>query len=385
MIVRFVAAACAFGLVSLVGSQAANSAGSGLAVPNGVEAAGGFRVEAIARIPGARELAIAPNGDLLVGTNGTVVDSIADPEGAPREPKSFAHIEEAPDAGVAVAGDAVFVGTHRGVWRVDFNPATGGASGAPRKLGSVRDIVASGHSTTSVAVSGQTLYVAVGSDRVRRTRCRTSRASIQTTGVSGGPMFAKAVRIRNAIALATDPATGAVWAGVAGQDELEHGHPYEVFDPVSAHPGLADYGWPDCYENHRRAGGAEVDCSHQIVPRVVFPAYSTPIGAVFYPLHPSGKYAFPAAFAGGAFVTLHGSWHQPPIPPRVVFVALKSDEPPKNVDWSDPNVQWREMLGGFQNAAGNRSGRPTGVTVGREGSLFVADDEAGLIYRVRPR
>ncbi len=373
------------GLVSLAGGEAPSSAAAGPEVPAGVEAAAGFRVEAIARIPGARELAIAPNGDLLVGTNGAEVDTIADPENAPKEPKPFVRIEEAPDAGVAVAGDAVFIGTHRGVWRVEFNPATGGAGGTPRKLGSVRDIVASGHATTSVTVSGRTLYVAIGSSCNACVERDPSRASVQTTGLSGGPMFAKAVRIRNAIALATDPATGAVWAGVAGQDELEHGHPYEVFDPVSAHSGLADYGWPDCYENHRRAGGAEVDCSHQIVPRVVFPAYSTPIGAVFYPLHPSGKYAFPAAYAGGAFVTLHGSWHQPPVAPRVVFVPLKNDEPSKSVDWSDPNVQWREMLGGFQNASGDRSGRPTGVAVGREGSLFVADDEAGLIYRVRPR
>jgi glucose/arabinose dehydrogenase len=197
-------------------------------------------------------------------------------------------------------------------------------------------------------------------------------------------MQAKAVHIRNPIALAVDP-RGELWAGVAGQDELEHGHPYEIFDAVTRHPGVPDYGWPTCFENHRSAGSAGGDCAHQTVARVVFPAYETPIGAVFYPAHPTGRFAFPAPYAGGAFVTLHGSWHQPPVPPRVVFVPMRDGEPATPVDWSDPGKQWREFVGGFQRDDGSRIGRPTGIAVGTEGSLFVADDTAGVIYRIRPR
>jgi glucose/arabinose dehydrogenase len=122
-----------------------------------------------------------------------------------------------------------------------------------------------------------------------------------------------------------------------------------------------------------------------VIPRVVFPAYNTPIGATFYPLHPTGKYAFPAEYAGGAFVALHGSWHEPLVPPRVAFVAIKGDEPLKPVDWSDPSAQWREFVGGFQRADESRIGRPTGIAVGPEGSLFVADDQAGVVYRIRPK
>ena len=34
--------------------------------------------------------------------------------------------------------------------------------------------------------------------------------------------------------------------------------------------------------------------------------------------------------------------------------------------------------------AGSRIGRPTGVAVGPQGDLFVADDQTGNIYRIRP-
>jgi glucose/arabinose dehydrogenase len=40
---------------------------------------------------------------------------------------------------------------------------------------------------------------------------------------------------------------------------------------------------------------------------------------------------------------------------------------------------------GWQNAAGQRWGRPVDVVVHRDGSLLVSDDQAGLILRVAPR
>jgi glucose/arabinose dehydrogenase len=68
----------------------------------------------------------------------------------------------------------------------------------------------------------------------------------------------------------------------------------------------------------------------------------------------------------------------------VVFVAFRDGAPARPVDWSDPSTQWREFFGGFQAADASRVGRPTGVAVGPEGSLFVADDQAGVVYRIRP-
>jgi glucose/arabinose dehydrogenase len=341
-----------------------------------------FSVEVIAHIASARELAVAPNGDLFVGTEGGTVMLVSNAESTPQAPRVFVEVGDAPAAGVALSNDALFVGTFTGVWRVPY--VDGKRSGDPVRIAIVRPGGRGGHSTTSVAVSSDKLYASVGSSCDACTESDPTRATIQEMSLDRRGVHAVAIRIRNAIALAVNPATGAVWAGVAGQDALEHGHPYEDFDPFTLHAGTPDYGWPICYENHKAVNNSR-SCADVVIPRVVFAAYNTPIGAAFYPVHPSGKYAFPARYAGGAFVGLHGSWHEPLVPPRVAFVPMKGDEPLKPVDWNDPSTQWQEFFGGFQRADESRIGRPTGVAVGPEGSLFVADDQAGVVYRIRPK
>jgi glucose/arabinose dehydrogenase len=85
---------------------------------------------------------------------------------------------------------------------------------------------------------------------------------------------------------------------------------------------------------------------------------------------------------------MHGSWHQsrgvPAVPPHVAFVPFSDAAPARAVNWSDPTTQWKDFFTGFQDASGKRIGRATGVAVGAQGSLFVADDDTGNIYRVRP-
>jgi glucose/arabinose dehydrogenase len=342
----------------------------------------GFTIERIATVPGARELAVAPNGDLFVGTSGHDVVLIADAQAQPAEPHVFVHLDDAPVAGVAIDGERLILGAQFGAWELPYRAGDRTARGTARKLATVRTSgVARGHETTTVAVAKGILYASVGSScNACEPDLDATRASIQR--VESGGLQPEARRVRNAIALATNPATGTLWAGVAGQDELAHGHPYEIFDAVTLHAGVVDYGWPYCYENRRAVGNH--DCANVAVPRVVFPAYATPIGATFYPLHPSGAHAFPAEYRGGAFVTLHGSWHQPPVAPRIVFVPMNGDEPRTAVNWNDPNAQWREFAGGFQRNDGSRSARPTGVAVAPDGSLPFADDQTGGIYRVRP-
>jgi glucose/arabinose dehydrogenase len=63
---------------------------------------------------------------------------------------------------------------------------------------------------------------------------------------------------------------------------------------------------------------------------------------------------------------------------------MRGDRPRRAVDWGDPTAQWSPFVGGFQVPGYGRIGRPSGVAVGAQGSLFVADDLAGVIYRIRP-
>jgi glucose/arabinose dehydrogenase len=342
----------------------------------------GFTIERIATVPHARELAAAPNGDLFVGTSTHTVFVVTDATGT-ASAKPFVTLDDAPVAGITIDGERMYIGSQFGVWELPYRSGDREPRAQARKIATMRNGISRDHTTTSVAVAGGVLYASAGASCNNcQPELDPTRASIQQMDLDGSGMHPKAIHIRNAIALATNPATHTLWAGVAGQDELPHGHPYEMFDPVTLHAGVADYGWPYCYENHRAVDGH--DCAGQTVARVVFPAYETPIGAAFYPEHQTGAYAFPERYRGGAFVTLHGSWHQPPVPPRVVFVPMDGDTPHTPVDWSDPSKQWTEFVGGFQSAYGSRVARPTGVAVGPDGSLYVSDDETGGIYRIRP-
>lgn len=357
--------------------------GAGAAPVTGITVPAGFTIEKIATVPRARELAVAPNGDLFVGTSGSAVFIVADAQGTAAAPKTFVDIDDAPVASVIVDGERMYFGAQFGVYELPYRAGDRTPRSQPRKIASVRtNGVARDHVTTTLAVANKKLYASVGSS------CNNcdpdldaTRATIQELELDGSGIKPKARRIRNAIALTTNTATGTLWAGVAGQDELAKGHPYEILDAVTLHQGVADYGWPHCYENKKAADGQ--NCASVVVPRVVMPAYSTPIGAAYYPEKPTGAHAFSEAYRGGIFVALHGSWHQPPVAPRIIFVPMRGDEPAKPVNWDDPNAQWQEFAGGFQ-VSGGRIARPTGLAVGPDGSLFFSEDQTGGIYRIRP-
>jgi glucose/arabinose dehydrogenase len=69
----------------------------------------------------------------------------------------------------------------------------------------------------------------------------------------------------------------------------------------------------------------------------------------------------------------------------VIFVPMSGDAPVMPVNWSDPTAQWSIFLGGMVTPSSTSYFvRPTGVAVGPQGSLFVADDQNGAVYRIRP-
>ncbi len=358
-----------------------------------VVAPAGFDVRVVANVGGAREVAALPNGDLIVGTGGNAVALVpnADGPGVAGAAHTFASFNDAPAQGVAYGNGSIYVATQHGLWRVPYQ--TGAQTGSPRQIAPLRQgSVAPNsdgdvHLSSSVTVTSSAVFVGVGSSCNACVETDPTRATVQTAHLDGTGLTTYATRFRNALALAVNPATGTVWAGGAGQDALPTGHPYEFVDALTSHAPVADYGWPACEENqHAYTAGA--DCSHTVTPRIELPAYSTIIAAAFYPTAATGTYAFPAAYRGGMFVTAHGSWHTPNghhVPPHVVFVAMNGDTPASPVNWNDPTGQWRDFLSGFQNDANNdaRIGRPTGIAVGPQGSLFVADDQSGNIYRIR--
>jgi glucose/arabinose dehydrogenase len=381
-------AVASLALAAACSARATNAAQS-LTVP------AGFTIATIAEIPRARELAALPNGDLIVGTLSSDVYIVPNAEGnPPGRPRVFTSLPDDRAAGVAFSaerGELYIAGEH-GVYAMAY-PPNGGAG--PKLIARVRtgpvapnsdgDI----HKTTSVIEAGGVLYAGVGSSCNSCTEADPTRASILRIPASGGTPIKRATRIRNAIALTVNPATGSLWAGNAGQDTLLFGHPYEFLDDITSHVGVADYGWPECEEN-RRAYAPGANCAAIVEPLVVLPAYSTIVGATFYPENQTGRYAFPKRYRGWLFATAHGSWHTAPsggyaAAPQVVVVPMNGDRPLMPVDWQNPHAQWQTFVGGFQPGPLQRIGRPTGIAVGAQGSLFVADDLADAIYRIRPR
>lgn len=399
-----------------------------------------------------RQMVMLPNGDLLVGTGGGTasfaqsgqVYIVANAEAAiPATPNVFATLTDTACAsnagpntnGITFApgsgGGTIFVGMECSVWKIPYVTGDKAASSPPIRFLSVRTgspvvtaVDQDDHHTTSVLAAGNVLYVSVGSSCNACIETDPTRGTIQKSSITSPSLTLVATRVRNALALAVNPATGTVWAGGAGQDCVVgatcfaamdndyqlNGHPYEWMDPLTTHAAPVDYMWPWCEENKSPVTApdgtpvtppAGTNCANMIVAPVRAPAYATIMAATFYSPPAGAAYAFPSAFTGGMFFTLHGSWHEdangvPVAKPEVVFVPMAAnDAPAYPMDWSNtgsPFSNWARsgsgnpapFMDGFQQSGGTRIGRPAGIAVGNSGSLFVSDDATGVIYRIRP-
>jgi glucose/arabinose dehydrogenase len=414
---------------------------------------GQFYGEIVAQFTGVspRGMVMLPNGDLLVGTGGGTANFaqsgqiyiVPNAEAAvPAAPTVFATLTDigcASSAGTNTngitfapgsGGGTIFVGMECSVWKIPYLTGDHVASSAPSQFVAVRTGATAGsgndsddHHTTSLLAVGSTLYVSVGSSCNACIETDPTRGTVQKTNITTPALTPVAVRVRNALALALNPATGTVWAGGAGQDCVVgttcfgamdntyqlNGHPYEWMDPMTTHAAPADYMWPWCEEDKSPVSApdgtptsppAGTNCNAMVVAPVRAPAYATIIGATFYAPPNGATYAFPSSFRNGIFVSLHGSWHENDsgisvAVPEVVFVPMTGDAPTYPMDWTNggnPFSTWARngsgnpaaFMNGFQSNAGTRTGRPVGLAVGNSGSLFISDDDAGEIYRIRP-
>ena len=84
---------------------------------------------------------------------------------------------------------------------------------------------------------------------------------------------------------------------------------------------------------------------------------------------------FPDAYKGSAFVTLHGSWNRGQRAGYKV-VRLLFDGSGK------PTGDVEDFMTGFVTSDKQVWGRPVGVAVAQDGSLFVTEDGNGTIWRV---
>jgi len=201
--------------------------------------------------------------------------------------------------------------------------------------------------------------------------------------------------IRNCVGEAINPITGALWCSVNERDNLGN---HLVPDYVTSVPEGSFFGWPWYYMGGHQDPRLPEPCTNGTGPNLQAAALtsdqaanckrsnlsskvSTPdvlvqphmasLEMVFYPEH---KDQFPAAFAGGAFAAEHGSWNRKNRAGyEVIYIPMKDGKATGEYD---------DFLTGFVTADGQVWGRPVGVTVANDGSLFVTDDGTRSVWHV---
>ncbi|MDN4014960.1 sorbosone dehydrogenase family protein [Chryseobacterium gambrini] len=198
------------------------------------------------------------------------------------------------------------------------------------------------------------------------------RANILEVNPDGSGENIYAAGLRNPVGMSWNPVTGELWTVVNERDELGDDL---VPDYLTSVKQNAFYGWPYSYfgknEDPRRKGERSDLVQKTIVPDVSLGSHTASLGLTFY----TGS-QFPEKYKNGAFIGQHGSWNRSSLVGyQVAFVPFANGK---------PAASYQPFLTGFiaDEAKGDVYGRPVGVLQIADGSLLVADDVGGIVWRV---
>jgi glucose/arabinose dehydrogenase len=226
-----------------------------------------------------------------------------------------------------------------------------------------------GHNTRTVLFSPDYayMYVSVGSSCNVCIEDDPRRATIVRYRPDGSEETIFAVGLRNAVGITFRPGTEELWATNNGRDWLGDDQPPETVHLVREGD---DAGWPRCHAGRivdPEFGGQE-GCAEVALPAVEMQAHSAPLGLTFY----SGS-QFPPEYQGDLYVAFHGSWNRSePTGYKVVRVDMAGGQAGIVYDFA----------AGWLRQDGSRWGRPVDVITGSDDSLYVSDDEFGIVYRI---
>jgi hypothetical protein len=231
------------------------------------------------------------------------------------------------------------------------------------------------HWTKTIVASADEskLYVSVGSNSnvgENGMDKEEGRAAIWEVDPKTGAHRIYASGLRNAVGLALEPSTGALWASVNERDEIGSDL---VPDYMTAVRDGGFYGWPYSYFGQHIDGRVEPQ-RLDLVAKAIVPDYALGAHTASLGLASSRGTTLPAPFTAGMFVGQHGSWNRNPRSGyKVIFVPFAGGK---------PAGMPIDVLTGFLTAHGEAMGRPVGVAIDKRGALLVADDVGNTIWRV---
>lgn len=335
----------------------------------------GFRLEIFAQAPHARMMAFTPGGVLLVTatTDGKVL-ALPDSKHSGRAERTVTVLDNlnAPH-GIAVHKGKLYVAETHQLQRYDWDEsqlrATNGQVIARYPGGGQ-------HFTRTLLFANGKMYLSAGSTCNVCVEKERERAAVTEWDEDGSGQRIFASGLRNAVGLAVNPKTGTVWATDNGRDWLGDSRPPDEVNDLGKNGG--NFGWPYCFAD-RVADVTQIKpgdprCKTTVQPEVQIQAHSAPLGLAFY----SGK-MFPAEYQGDLFVALHGSWNRSrPTGYKVIRMKVDTNGHPGTKE---------DFITGWIRPAETRNGvwmgRPVDIAVGPDGAMYISDDAAGVIYRVR--
>ncbi len=347
----------------------------------------GFKVELYATgLGNPRLLMTAPNGDLFLAdsqANKILVFRGIGPDGKAQQQGEYATDLVQP-FGIAFypAGPNpkwMYVGNTDSVVRFPYQNGDLKARGAAEKLADLPGggrLRGGGHWTRDIVFSkdGTKMLVSVGShsnvDDSDTHPEEFHRADVLQFTPEGKFEKVYAYGIRNCVGEAINPITGALWCSTNERDALGDNL---VPDYITHVQEGGFYGWPFYYmgptQDPRHAGKHPELKSKVLTPDVLLQPHFASLEMLFY----EGS-QFPAEYKGDVFAAEHGSWNRAQ---RAGYEVIRA--PLQN---GKATGEYEDFLTGFVTADGKVWGRPVGVAVGKDGSLFVSDDGSRSIWRV---
>jgi glucose/arabinose dehydrogenase len=335
----------------------------------------GFSVTVFAPyVPGARFMAVAPNGDVFVAESdaGKVVVLRPSHDGTKAQRITTFASGFAQPHGIAFHDGAVYIADTKSLWRMPYRDGQLKRTGKRARIANTTPGGTVGHFTRDIVVSSKgDLFLTIGSkDNIGEDA--PTYASVQKVGADGS-LSTFASGLRNPVGIAFYPGTDDLYVTVNERDGLGDGL---VPDYLTRIAQGDFFGWPYAYIGTNPDpdfGSKRPDLVAQTkTPDVLFQAHSAPLGFVFY----EGN-QFPADYRGDAFVALHGSWNSShPTGYKVVRIRFKNGRPENG---------YENFLSGFWDGSTSPArvwGRPVWPAVAKDGSLLVSDDAGSTVWRV---